>query len=144
MPTPPFLLRLMNHHALARTTNLGPEDSEAYAFANELRAATLEGRLLAVFTHPANELAGLPPSAPRSFLVRAAIARALGLITGTSDYLFLAGDCSLAMEFKAGRNGLTPAQRDFRAWCEQMGVSFYLVRSCAEGLAVLRERGLLA
>lgn len=144
MATPAFLLRLMSYRPLSRNVALGPEDLECLAFTTELRAAALEGRLRAVFTHPANELAGLPPSAPRRFLVRAAIARALGLITGSSDYLFLWQGGSLAIEFKAGRNGLSDGQRDFRDWCAHVGVPFHLVRSAQAGLQILRDAGVLA
>jgi len=59
MATPGFLIRLMQFTGLSRSIKLGPEDSEAYRFAIDLRAAALEGRLLCVFLHPANELAGI-------------------------------------------------------------------------------------
>ena len=137
-------MRLMSYRPLSRNVALGAEDAECLQFANTLRAAALEGRLRAVWTHPANELAGLPPSSPRKFLVRAAIARALGLITGSSDYLFLWADGGCAIEFKAGRNGLSDGQRDFRDWCRDQGVPFHVVRSADAGLQVLRDAGALA
>jgi|EndMetStandDraft_7_1072992.scaffolds.fasta_scaffold370686_2 hypothetical protein len=143
----PFLLRLMDHAALsaALVRSLGPEDSEAYRFANELRGLTLEGQLDAVWTHPANELAGVVISKgkPRAS-PQAALARALGLITGTSDYLFLWSTGSGAIEFKSATGRLTDGQKDFRSWCEHRGVPFALVRTVGEALDVLRGWGRIA
>ncbi len=144
MTTPAFLLRLMSHAPLSANTRLGPEDAAAYGFAQDLRKATMEGRLRAVWTHPANELAGMAPGTPRKFLIRAAIARALGLITGTSDFLFLWQGGALAIEFKSKDGSLTPNQRDFRDWCAMVGVPFHVVRSPAAGLALLRDAGVLS
>lgn len=144
---PAFLLRLMDHVALSRRMVLGPEDAEAYAFANSLRAATLEGKLAAVWTHPANELAGMVRKAPGGKITvppQIALARALGLITGTSDFLFLWAAGACAIEFKSKTGTMTPGQRDFRDWCELMRVPFHLVRSADAGLQVLRQAGVLA
>lgn len=144
MPTPSFLLRLMDHVALARSFALGPEDAEAYAFANALRALTLEGRLKAVWTHPANELAAatvvkgkvrVPP--------RVALAKALGLIGGSSDYLFLWDGGSAAFEFKSDKGSLSPSQRDWRDWCDRADVPFHVVRSVRQGLNLLECLGVL-
>lgn len=143
--TPAFLIRLMGHASLSRSVKLGPEDTEAYVFAQDLRVAVLEGRLKAVWTHPANELAGLvvhtkgKPRVP----VQVAIARALGLITGTADYLFLWRGGCCAIEFKSRTGRLTPAQTDFRAWCDAQGVPFHTIRSAESGLDLLRQYGVL-
>ncbi|HWU01654.1 MAG TPA: hypothetical protein VN222_02845 [Novosphingobium sp.] len=145
---PPFLTRLMDHRALSTPAQLrlGPEDKEAYAFANELRALTLEGRLAAVWTHPANELAGMVRKAANGKVVvppQIAVARALGLITGTSDFLFMWHDGACAIEFKSKTGTMTSGQRDFRDWCAMARVPFHLVRSVEAGLSVLRHAGVL-
>lgn len=131
----PFLVRLMTYTRLSQRVRLGPEDLVSIEFANRLRVATIEGRLRAVWTHPANELATRG--------VAAAIARAAGLITGASDFLFLASDTSLALEAKSLTGSLTPGQRDFRDWCAAQGVPFHVFRSADQGEAILRARGLL-
>ncbi|NBC37345.1 hypothetical protein GTZ99_12370 [Novosphingobium sp. FSY-8] len=136
----------MAYRKLSDRIKTGPEDCECLAFVTELRVATLEGRLRAVWTHPANELAGMVRKSPRGGVAvppQVALARALGLITGTSDYLFLWDSGALAMEFKAGSNRLTDGQSDFSEWCALMGVPFHLVRSAAAGLEVLRNAGRL-
>lgn len=147
MATPAFIVRLMHHKGLSSTAcaKLGPEDAEAYRFAQDLRQASLDGRLLAVWTHPANELAGMGKTVNGKFrvAVQAAIAKALGLITGSSDYLFLHQRGAIAMEFKAKDGSLTQGQRDFREWCNACGVPFHVVRSRAEAMGVLRDAGVL-
>lgn len=144
--TPAFLVRLMNHASLSRAVKLGPEDTAAYEFAQDLRVATLEGRLSAIWTHPANELGGMVKKDKRgrvSVPLPIAIARALGLIRGVADYLFLwAGGCC-AMEFKSKTGRLNDGQRDFRAWCELHQIPFFIIRSSAEGMAILRDQGVL-
>lgn len=140
--TPAFLVRLMQYRGLSRSIRVGPEDAECLVFATELRAAALEGRLRAVFTHPANELAGMVRKGPGGKVVvpaQVALARALGLITGTSDYLFLMEAGSLAIEFKSKTGSMTPGQKDFRDWCLAMGVPHHTVRSAAAGLQILRD-----
>lgn len=140
MSTPPFLTRLMQHRSLSVRFKLGPEDSEAYRFANALRAAALEGRLSAVFLHPANELAN---SKGKRVSPAIALAKALGLITGASDYLFLWDGGSAAIEFKSAKGSLSKGQRDFRDWCAAQGVPFHIARSCEQGLQILKDMGVL-
>lgn len=146
MTTPPFLVRLMAHRALARTFKLGEEDREAYRFANEIRGLTLEGRLRAVFTHPANELGGQVRVSNGRRIVPpiVALAKALGLITGSSDYLFLWATGSAAIEFKSATGSLSPAQRDFRDWCVMHCVPFHVARNAAQALDILRGHGVLS
>lgn len=144
--TPAFLVRLMGHASLSRMVQLGPEDREALIFANELRVATLEGRLRVVWTHPANELGGMIQKRRDGSVyvpVQIAIARALGLITGTSDYLFLwDGGCG-CIEMKSSKGRLSLAQTDFRDWADINRVPFHIARSAAEGLEILRSWGVL-
>lgn len=135
---PNYMHRLMAYTGLARGLKLGPEDAMAYGFANDLRKATLEGHLRAVWTHPANELANGHRTG-----VKSAIARALGMHTGTSDYLFLWSDGSAALEAKSPDGSLSPSQRDFRDWCNANGVPFYVFKTAQDGLNILRGLGVL-
>jgi hypothetical protein len=137
--TPRFLLELMNYRALSWNVRLGAEDQEALAFANELRKATLEMRLRAVWTHPANELGWQAKVTPQI-----AIARALGMINGASDYLFLARDGSMAIEFKTPKGRQSEGQQNFESWCDLFGVPYHVARTAHQGLALLKDRGWLA
>lgn len=135
----PALARLMSYTRLSARVRLGPEDRMALDFATRLRVATLENRLRAVWTHPANELAG----GAGQPTVAAALARALGLITGTSDYLFLWEAGAAALEAKSATGTMTPGQRDFAAWCAAIGVPHHVFRTADEGEAILRRLGVL-
>lgn len=117
---------------------LKPEERLAVDFADALRALTLEGRLRAVWTHPANEIAGRRSGLSR---IRYAIAKRMGLIDGAADYLFLWSDGSGALEAKVGSNGLQPNQMDFQWWCGRNGVRHRVFTTVEEGLAALREWG---
>lgn len=124
---------------LSSRLRLGPEDSMCLDFATRLRVASIEGRLRAVWTHPANELAFSFHKSPR-----AGIARALGLITGASDYLFLWDGGSAALEAKAKTGSLTDGQKDFRAWCEEQRVPHFVFRTADDGEQILKSLGVLA
>lgn len=145
MHMPPFLLRLASHVPLSLSAQrgLGEEDAMAYQFVNELRVAVLEGRLDAIFLHPANELGGMVTVTKGRARVplKVAIAKALGLITGTADYLFLWRNGCCALEAKSQTGSLRPAQRDFRDWCASQGVPFHVFRTVDEGLQILAGYG---
>lgn len=138
MTTPAFLVRLMQYHSLSRRLRLGPEDAMAIPFANALRVHTLEGRLHAVWTHTPNELAGAARATPA-----AAIARAAGMITGASDYLFMWADGSGVLEAKSKSGSLSPAQKDWREWCAARDVRHAVFRTVEQGEDVLRTWGVL-
>ncbi|EHK57744.1 hypothetical protein [Allomesorhizobium alhagi] len=137
--TPAALLRLMTRPFLAPTLKLGPEDRICIEFANRLRAWTLEGRPVAVWSHIGNEIGGGTKNAN----IRYAIAKALGMITGASDYVFLWPGGSAALEAKAPKGVQTAGQTDFEAWCTARGVPYRIMRSADEGEAILREMGVL-
>lgn len=134
------LARLMRATKTSARIVLQPEERLAAAFATALRAAVLEKRLRAVWTHPANEIAGRRSGLSQ---IRYAIAKSMGLIDGTADYLFLASDGSGALEAKVGRNGLQDNQKDFQAWCEMNGVKHAVFRTVEEGLEALVKWGFL-
>src|SRR3546814_7825620 len=73
--------------------------------------------------------------------IRYTIAKAMGLIDGTADYLFLWATGSGALEAKVGKNGQQPNQIDFEVWCTEMGVPYRTFTSVEEGLLILTEWG---
>lgn len=129
------LMRLMATRDIINL-QIKPEEELSIAFSSALRQATLEGRLTCVWTHPANEIAGLRS---RKAQVRYAIAKAMGMIDGAPDYLFLWGAGSGALEAKIGRNKQQPNQVDFQAWCEAASVPYRVFTSVEEGLQILSE-----
>jgi hypothetical protein len=136
--TPLAILTRITRRIDISSLHLKPEERLAVDFADALRALTLEGRLRAVWTHPANEIAGRRSGLSR---IRYAIAKRMGLVDGAADYLFLWSDGSGALEAKVGSNGLQPNQMDFQWWCERNGVRHRVFTTVEEGLAALREWG---
>lgn len=144
------LVRLMMRPKLANL-KLGPEDQMAVQFADGLRVFALQGKLKAVWTHVANEMAGAGKTKDenarktsiRLAQIRYAIAKALGLISGTSDYLFLWEGGSGALEAKAPGKPQRPEQKDFQKWCEENGVPYRIFHTPKEGYLVLEEWGVL-
>lgn len=133
------IMRLMSFRQPARL-RLKPEEQLSIAFATALRELTIAGRLRCVWTHPANEIAGRRDNKAQ---IRYAIAKAMGLIDGTADYLFLWNDGSGALEAKVGKNGQQPNQVDFEVWCAEMSVPYATFTSVEEGLEILTKWGVI-
>lgn len=136
---PAALVRLMPRPRLG-AVKLGPEDRIGIEFANRLRAWTLEGRLTAVWSHVGNEVGG---GRGYKSVIAYTIAKALGLVTGMSDYFFIWPGGGALLELKAAAGRQTEAQRDVEAWCEFVGIPYRVCRSADEGEAILREWGVL-
>src|SRR5690554_4352168 len=128
-----YMLRLMTYRM--PHCKLGPEDREAKAFSDQLRLWTLNGELECVWWHTASELAGGRGKASQ---IRYAIAKALGLIPGSPDYVFLHPTKGAHLiEMKALRGSMTAAQKDFSAWCEDAGIPYVCVRGAEAGFEQL-------
>ena len=134
------IMRLMGYRALSSRIRTKPEEKLAIAFADELRRLTLENRLRCVWTHPANEVAGQQSNLAQ---IRYAIAKAMGLVDGTPDYLFLGSDKSATLEAKIGKNGQQPNQVDFEHWCHAQGVEYATFTTVEEGLEHLEKWGFI-
>jgi len=123
-----------------RNLKLQPEEALAVAFADHLRALVKAGRLRAVWTHPANEIAGRKSGLSK---VRYTIAKSMGLIDGTADYLFLWSDGSGALEAKSGKNKQQDNQLDFEWWCLANGVRYEVFTSVEQALQILTDWGVI-
>lgn len=119
-----------------------PEDLFAYALANRLRELSVKGRLRAVWCHVPNEVGAVGKArgengayhstpASRSASLRYTLARALGLVPGTADYLFLGPAGSLALELKVGRGSMSDNQKTFARWCADVGVPYVLATAAS-------------
>lgn len=118
---------------------LGPEDHITIEFATRLRVWSIERRLRAVWTHIPNEVAGGTKNAK----IRYAIAKALGMIPGASDFVFLWAKGSAAIEIKAPKGRQSDNQTDFQTWCDIEGVPYFLAYSADEAETILRNLGVL-
>ena len=137
------VIRLMEYrHFKGRT---GPEDQIAIAVATMLRVETLQGNLRGTWTCIPHEVGAmsLGEKGFRSAQARYAKAKAMGLITGSADYVFVWPDGGGWIELKTKTGSLSPAQRDFREWCMASGSSFAVCRSVDEVREILFEWGVL-
>jgi hypothetical protein len=119
----------------AQVRRLKPESMLSVDVACRLKAHSLTGDLRAVWFKVPNEGKRTPAVA--------AILKAMGMIPGVWDFVFLWQDGSGVIELKAGRNKLTGAQADFAHWCDLEGVRKAEARSYREVEAVLKEWGIL-
>lgn len=138
--TPTAILDRILRKLSVKNFRLQPEEKLAVEFADTLRELTRSGLLRAVWTHPANEIAGRKSGLSA---IRYTIAKRMGLIDGAADYLFMWEDGSGALEAKIGSNKQQHNQLDFEWWCQQNGVNYAVFRTVEEGLAKLREWGAL-
>jgi len=134
----PAVLRLMLRPTLSKV-KLGPEDVISIDFANRLREWTITRHLIAVWTHIPNEVAGGTKNAG----LRYSIAKALGMISGAADYVFLWAGGSAAIEMKSETGKQSANQTDFQKWCDLMSVPYYVARSADEAEEILRQLGIL-
>lgn len=138
--TPVWIVRLMAVNPFKWRKPPGPETATAIAFATELRALTIEGRLAGIWTHIPNEIGW---GKNKSNQMVYAIAKNMGMITGFSDYIFTRPGQSLCLEAKSKTGVANPAQKDFKLWCEREDVPYHVFRTAGEGLALLQDYGFI-
>jgi len=136
------VVRLMDWKPFKRRSTKGhPEQDICIEFANRLRALELDGKTRCVWTHVPNEIGWNRNKVAQTIY---AAAKAMGMIVGTSDYLFLSADGSLALEAKSKEGSQHNGQKDFEAWCKEKGVPYALFRSADEGIELLRKHGMIS
>lgn len=152
MIVPAWLIRLMWRPRLSTGVKLGPEDRLAIEVADMCRAWTIEGRLRAAWWHTANEAGG--GSDKRKREIQMAKARALGMIPGTPDLVFMThtgfspgcptcGGAMLLIELKSAKGKRSDNQGDFAAWANHHTIPYLICRSLAEVEEALTKHGLL-
>lgn len=134
-----YLLRLMQRGKLNRNWQLHPEQKLSVECADELRAATLEGRYNGIWAHVANE--------GKRSEIAACILKAMGLIPGALDnwHIWKKGsglDAGL-IEIKVKPNKTTDSQDDYILWAQDTGVKTAVVYSKQEYLDTLKQWGAL-
>jgi len=116
------------------SSTLKPEQAMCVEFANSLRQLTLENKMPYIWFHVPNEF--LPSARVNySFELKQ---KHMGKISGVADYCFLGKEKSFFIEFKASKGKQTPSQKTFEEWCTRLGIEYYLCRSYAEGMAVVK------
>jgi hypothetical protein len=150
---PEWLQNLLLRGKLLRTskTRMGAEDESCIRFADMLREAALTGRLRATFTHIPHEVGG----GAKNAVLRYSFAIAMGLVTGSGDFVFVwkGGGCWIEFKrptvassvFGPRKQGgsLTPKQKLFQQWCASLDVPYVVVTSANQGLKILEDFGVL-
>lgn len=115
------------------------EDAICINFASKLQRLTRQGEFKCVWFHVANEYAG------KERKLFGAKLKAMGKVSGVSDYVFMRGGKNLAIEFKtkAKTSKQSEGQKAFEAWCKENGVPYHIARSSQEGFDILKQHGLL-
>lgn len=147
---PEWLQTLLLRGALVAKL-IGEEDQISINFADRLREAALMGRLRATFTHIPHEVGG----GTKNAVLRYSLAIALGLVTGSGDYVFVwkGGGCWMEVkrptrsraEFGKRKQGggLTPKQKLFQQWCGHLDVPHHVITTAEQGLSILSQYGVL-
>ncbi len=110
-------------------SSLKPEQRLCIEFVDALRRLSAQDKLKCVFNHMANE--------GRRSRINGDQLRSMGMIAGAPDYCFHWRDGSGFIEMKAGKNNLQDSQKDYKLWCEAMGVRYHVCRSVEDALEVL-------
>lgn len=131
------ILRLMEYRTFRG--RIGGEDRMSVDVAIMLRVATIEGRLRATWTHIPHEAAGRGKFAA----IYMAKAKAMGLIKGSADFVFVWQGGGGWIELKSETGSLTKEQREFRDWVIATGGNHAVCRSKQEVEAKLIEWGAL-
>jgi hypothetical protein len=124
---------LMAHPGLLPHFKLHPEQRLSIALAEAMRAHTLSGAYRGVWFCVQNE--------GRRHRITALIQKAMGLIPGVSDFVFVWTGGALLAELKVGSNGQTDNQEHFQMWCGHCGLAYGVFRDVAAVEARLRDLG---
>lgn len=124
---------LMSRGKIPMHWKVDPEQRICIEFADRMRGLVLSGRYRGVFCHLANE--------GKRHQLTALVMKAMGMITGAPDYVFMWKGGNGLIEFKAGRGKQTESQAYFQMWAESESVAYALCRSSDEALDTLRAWG---
>lgn len=146
------LTLLMSRAKVPWRAKVNPEEKECIVFADRMRHLTVQGHYKGIWTHVCNE-------GKRHVLV-ALILRAMGLIKGFPDYVFIWPDSdghrAAFIEFKAperqridkkgkavkvAQTEQTDYQRLFEKWAVSCGLPYAVCLTTDQALAKLKEWG---
>ena len=132
-----YLIEIMHFPRIIAAKAKG-EALECIKLANELKILSVNNKLNCVWFHVSNE----NPVA-RKFIHWAKLQKAIGLMKGAPDYVFLWEKGAACIEMKALSGRLSDSQKVFQAWCQQQKVPYKVTYSAEEALNQLKEWNLL-
>ena len=120
-----------------RVKNAKPEDTICIELCNTLRAYILNKSFNGVFFHVENETGG------KRSVVYNLLKKLTGKIAGAPDYIFINTKHTLLIEMKAPGKKQSKNQKMFQAWCDAMGIKYYVCFSSKEVEKLLQEHGFI-
>ena len=131
---PHFLYVLFRSYKGPRA-NLKGEDLLCSTFVNQCVGWTLDGSLKAIWFHIGNE--------NTNSLGMNSKLKALGRISGCPDYCFINKHRTIFLEFKSEKGKQTINQMAFEAWCLEIGISYFIIRSIEQAIKILQDNKFL-
>jgi hypothetical protein len=122
---------------IPRVSNVKGEHLECVNFAKELQALTIKKEFKAVWTHVQNEFAG------KKRPVWGSLMKAMGKVSGMSDYFFMWDGGNLLLEMKIPGGRMSDNQKAVKAWADEMNVPYEVAWSTEEAFDILQKYGLL-
>lgn len=137
------ILRLMSFKNFKG--RIGKEDALAIDVAMMLRVESIRGSLKGTWTCIPHEVGAMSLGTKGFRLAQAryAKAKAMGLITGSADYVFVWPQGGGWIELKSKDGSLSKEQRDFRDWCDASGTHYAVCRSVDQVRETLISWGVL-
>jgi len=131
---PHFLYVLFRSYKGPRA-NLKGEDLLCSEFVAKCVSWLLDGVLKGIFFHIGNE--------NTNSLGMNSKLKSLGRIGGCPDYCFINKSKTIFLEFKSPTGKQTPNQMAFEAWCLEIGISYFIIRSIEQAIKILQDNKFL-
>lgn len=122
--------------------NLKGEDALTNQVAIALTGYSLENKLKGVWFHVPNESV-VSEHNKLTDIIRIKRKQSMGLINGAPDFVFITKDKTLFIELKTETGRLSESQKDFKEWCHSEGIGYFIGRSVADVIDILRNNKIL-
>lgn len=122
------------------------EDALSMQVAAALHEWAITGRMFSTWTKIPHEVGAVARNNSQFGKAQARYAkqRAMGLVSGSCDFVFVWKGGGGWIELKRPKSGLSPNQADFRDWCRFLGINHAICRSLAEVETTLVNWGVLS
>lgn len=118
------------------------EDALTNQVAIALTGYSLENKLKGVWFHVPNESV-VSEDKKQVDIIRIKRKQCMGLINGAPDFVFITKDKTIFIELKTETGRLSESQKDFKEWCHDEGIGYFIGRSVADVIDILRNNKIL-
>ena len=118
------------------------EDALTNKEAIELTGYSLENKLKGIWFHVPNESV-VSKDNKLTDILRIKRKHCMGLINGAPDFVFITKEKTLFIELKTQNGRLSESQRDFRDWCAEEEIGYFVARSVEEVINILNSNQIL-